>query len=202
MSDTKQTFTDPTALGLFGLAMVTLVASSEKLGITAGASYEIPWVLFLGATAQLIAGLLDFKKGNSFGGTAFCAYGLFWYSMGLTWLINMGALGEVLRTSIDTKQLGFAFIGYLIITVFFMIGSTKTNKVLFFIFFFIALLFLGLSVSYFCSEGAIHEVAHMLAAISELIISILSFWGAGANILNTLLGREFVPIGKAFGNLK
>lgn len=201
MTEVKQQHPDPTALGLFGLAIVTLVASSQKLGITTDLSYVIPWAIFLGACAQLVAGILDFKKGNAFGGTAFCAYGFFWFGMALSWLINMGALGETLQSAVDPKQMAFAFVGYLIITIFFTVGASKTNKVLFLIFFFIDLLFLGLSVSVFISEGSIHHAFHMLAAFSELAIALLSFWGAGANILNTLLGKEFVPIGKPFGNL-
>ena len=46
---------DPTPLGVFGLAMVTLVAASQKLGWTSGTSFIIPWALFLGATAQFVA---------------------------------------------------------------------------------------------------------------------------------------------------
>lgn len=48
----KIVYADPSALGLFGLAMVTLVASSQKLGITEGLSFVIPWAIFLGAFAQ------------------------------------------------------------------------------------------------------------------------------------------------------
>lgn len=202
MTEEKQHFSDPTALGLFGLAIVTLVASSQKLGITSDLSYVIPWAIFLGASAQLVAGLLDFKKGNAFGGTAFCAYGFFWFGMALSWLIKMGALGTVLQESVDTKQMGFAFIGYLVITIFFTIGATKTNKVLFCIFFLICTLFLGLAVSTILGEeSGVYHAFHMIAAFSELGIAILSLWGAGANILNTLVGRELVPIGKPFGNL-
>ena len=64
---------DPSALGLFGLAMVTLVASSQKLGFTTGLSFIVPWALFLGALAQLMACAYDFKHGNTFGATAFGA---------------------------------------------------------------------------------------------------------------------------------
>lgn len=46
---------DPSALGLFGLAIITLVASSQKLGITSGTALVLPWAIFLGATAQLFA---------------------------------------------------------------------------------------------------------------------------------------------------
>ena len=78
---------DPTTLGLFGLALVTLVASSQKLGITTGYSLVLPWALLLGGMAQLIASMFDFKHNNLFGSTAFGAYGLFWIGMGISWFM-------------------------------------------------------------------------------------------------------------------
>lgn len=195
----EKTHADPSALGLFGLAIVTFVASSQKLGLTSGLSYVIPWAIFLGALAQLVAGALDYKKKNVFGATAFCAYGFFWMGMALSWLINMGAFGEVLQAQVDTKQMGFAFVGYLILTVFLTIGASETNKVLFFIFVFIDVLFLGLSVSTFVASGAVHEVFHYMAAVAEMVIALLSFYGSGANVLNNHFGRSFLPIGKPFG---
>lgn len=197
MSEKKHV--DPSALGLFGLAMVTLVASSQKLGITTGTAYILPWAIFLGAMAQLVAGILDYKKGNVFGATAFCAYGFFWFSMGMSWLINLGAFGVKLQENVDTHQMGFAFVGYLILTLFLTLGAMETNKVLFFIFFFIDVLFIGLSVSTLVSEGYIHVVFHNVAAGAELIIALLSFYGSGANVLNNHFGRDFLPIGKPFG---
>lgn len=199
---TEKNHVDPTALGLFGLGMVTLVASSQKLGITSGLSYVLPWAIFLGALAQLVAGILDYKKKNVFGGTAFCAYGFFWLAMAMSWLINMGAFGEILQGNVDTKQMGFAFVGYLIMTVFLTLGATQTNKVLFLIFIFIDLLFIGLSVSTFIPSGNAHTAFHMLAAFSELAIALLSFYGSGANVLNNHFGYAFLPIGKAFGPFK
>jgi len=74
----KVVVADPSAIGLFGLAMVTLVASSQKLGLTEGVSLVLPWAIFLGATAQLLACLNDFKHNNTFGATAFGAYAFFW----------------------------------------------------------------------------------------------------------------------------
>lgn len=192
---------DPSALGLFGLAMVTLVASGQKLGITTGVAGVIPWAIFLGAIAQLIAGVLDYKKNNVFGATAFCAYGLFWLGTATSWLVSGGSLGGTLQAAFDPRQLGFAFVGYFILTAFLTIGSMETNKVLFLIFCCIDLLFLGLSVSSFTS-GAIHSAAHNLAAVSELAIALLSFYGAGANVLNNHFGKPFLPIGKRFGIFK
>lgn len=184
---------DPSSLGLFGLAMVTFVASSEKLGLTQGYSLIIPWALFLGAFAQLFACINDSKRGNVFGTTAFGAYSLFWFSMAMTWVIKMGAFGEKLTSSIDGKQLGFAFLGYLIFTMFMTIGATDTNKVLFAIFVMIDFLFIGLTLSSF---GIAPEISHPIAAWSELTIAILSFYGSGATVLNDHFGRTFLPIGK------
>lgn len=190
---------DPSAIGLFGLAMVTLVASSQKLGITQGLSYVLPWAIFLGAFAQLVAGLLDFKKENLFGGTAFCGYGFFWLGVAMSWMMQLGMFGEKVMQSIDAKQLGVAFLGYLIFTVFMTLGATVTNKVLFAIFFMINLLFVGL---FFSTIGILEGPMHSLAAVSELIIALLSFYLAAANVLNEQFGHTFLWIGKPINYFK
>jgi succinate-acetate transporter protein len=190
---------DPSALGLFGLAVITFVASSQKLGLTSGVSLVLPWAIFLGATAQLFACINDFKHDNTFGATAFGAYAFFWYSMGFTWLIQNGVLGEALAKSADTKQLGFAFLAYFIFTVFMTIGAMETHKVLFGIFLLIDFLFLGLFLNAF---GIMPHLSHKLAACSEFLIALLSFYGCGAAVLNKHFGKVFLPVGKPFGIFK
>ncbi|MEF9991649.1 MAG: acetate uptake transporter [Romboutsia sp.] len=190
---------DPSALGLFGLAIITLVASSQKLGLTSGVSLIIPWALFLGASAQLFACINDFKHNNVFGATAFGAYAFFWYAVAFTWLIQNGVLGEKLAMGVDTKQLGFAYLGYLIFTLFMTIGSMETHKVLFIIFVLIDFLFIGLTLTSF---GIMPDTSHMIAAYSELLIAIVSFYGCGAAVLNAHFGRVFLPVGKPFGIFK
>lgn len=187
---------DPSALGLFGLAIVTLVASSQKLGITTGTSLVIPWAIFLGGFAQLFACINDAKKQNVFGTTAFGAYALFWFGVASTWLIQNGVFGQTIMKNIDVKQLGFAFIGYLIFTLFMTIGAMETNKVLFIIFVLIDFLFVGLSLS---TLGIAEHAMHNLAAYSELAISLVSFYGFAANVLNGHFKYEFLPLGKPFG---
>ncbi len=186
---------DPSALGLFGLAIITLVASSQKLGFTNGVSFVLPWAIFLGASAQLVACINDFKHNNTFGATAFGAYAFFWYAIGFTWMVQNGVFGEALASTIDTKQLGFAYLGYLVFTLFMTIGAMETHKVLFAIFVLIDFLFLGLTLSSF---GIMTHAAHMLAGVSELLIAILSFYGCGAAVLNTHFGKTFLPVGKPF----
>ena len=190
---------DPSALGLFGLAVITLVASSQKLGLTSGVSLVLPWAIFLGATAQLVACINDFKHNNTFGATAFGAYAFFWYAMGMTWLIQNGIFGEKLAASADSKQLGFAFLSYLIFTLFMTIGSMETNKVLFIIFVLIDFLFIGLTLNSF---NIMPHFTHNLAAYSELAIAIVSFYGCGASVLNKHFGKTFLPIGKPFNIFK
>ncbi|MCX7746125.1 MAG: acetate uptake transporter [Clostridia bacterium] len=190
---------DPSALGLFGLAMVTLVASSQKLGWTEGLSFVIPWAVFLGAFAQLFACINDSKRNNTFGTTAFGGYAFFWFAVAVSWLVKMGVFGQILASQVDTKQLGFAFVGYFIFTAFMTIGALETNKVLFIIFCLIDLLFIGLSLSTF---GIIEEFSHKLAAYAELLIAVFSFYGAAASVLNAHFGKVFLPVGKPFGIFK
>lgn len=186
---------DPSAIGLFGLAIVTLVASSQKLGITTGLSYVIPWAIFLGAFAQLFACIQDAKHNNTFGMTAFGAYAFFWFGMAASWLIKLGVFGPELASGLDVKQLGFVFLGYLIFTLFMTIGAMETNKVLFFIFVLIDFLFIGLSLDSF---GVGNGAFHSFAAYSEMAIAIVSFYGCGAAVLNTHFGHVFLPVGAPF----
>ena len=197
-NETKITTADPSALGLFGLAMVTLVASSQKLGLTTGVAYVIPWALFLGAFAQLFAAIGDSKRNNVFGTTAFGGYAFFWMGVATSWLIKLGFFGAALQADVDGKQLGVAFVGYLIFSVFMTIGSMETNKVLFAIFVLIDVLFIGLSLSVLFGS----ELAHEMAAYAELGIALLSFYGSAANVLNATFGRVFLPVGKPFGIFK
>lgn len=194
----KSIVADPTPLGLFGLAMVTLVASSQKLDMTSGVSLILPWAIFLGAFVQMIACFFDFKHNNIFGATAFGAYAFFWFGVAFSWLIKMGAFGEVLASNADGKQLGFAFVGYLIFTLFMTIGAVETNKVLLSIFILIDLLFIGLIGDVF----GLFKGAHTLAAYAELGIALLSFYGSGAIVLNQHFKKQFLPIGKPLGIFK
>jgi succinate-acetate transporter protein len=196
MQESKQIkieLADPTPLGLFGLALVTLVASTQKLGITDGLSLLLPWVIFLGATAQIIAGIMDFKHNNLFGATAFCGYGLFWYAIALTWMFKMGVFGETLAT-MDMSQLGFALFGYLILSIIITIGAFRLNTLLSILMIFIDFLFIGLSFDIFFGG----HFWHLFAAVSEIIISILSFYGVAAAFINKSYVRSIIPLGKAW----
>ena len=185
---------DPTTLGLFGLAIVTFVVSSQKLGITDGLSFVLPWAIFLGGFAQLIAAMFDFKHNNLFGSTAFSAYGLFWLGMGMSWLIKLGCFGETLAAPTDPRQLGFVFAGYFILTVVLTISALKMSKAMFFLMSLITILFFGLALDAF---GCGH-VWHSVAAYSEMAIALVTFYVLAAKYLNSYFGKELLCIGKPF----
>ncbi|OLN23006.1 hypothetical protein BTO30_06400 [Domibacillus antri] len=199
VKEVKVVTADPSAIGLFGLAIVTLVASSLKLGWTEGLSFVIPWAIFLGGIAQFYASILDAKLNNTFGASAFAAYGLFWMAVSTSWLMQLGVFGETVQANIDPRQLGMVYLGYLIFTLFMTIGAMEINKVLFFDFVLIDFLFIGLTLSSF---GIMEDAAHTLAAYAELLIALVSFYGAGASVLNKHFGREFLPVGKPFNMFK
>ncbi len=192
----KSVVANPSGMGLFGLAMVTLVASSQKLGFASGTALVLPWAIFLGAALQLYASILDAKLDNAFGATAFGGYAFFWFAVAMTWMIQGGLLGPELAAKADLRELGVAFAGYLVFSLYMTFGAMATSKVLFSIFVLIDLLFLGLSLS---TLGIAREFFHGLAAWSELGIALLSFYGSAASVLNGQYGRTMLPVGKAFG---
>ena len=139
------------------------------------------------------------KRNNVFGTTAFGAFAFFWMGVAASWLIKAGVFGQALASTVDPKQLGFAFVGYLIFSLFMTIGAAETHKVLFMIFVLIDFLFIGLSLSTF---GIMPEFSHGLAAYSELLIALFSFYGSAAAVLNAHFGKIFLPVGKPFGIFK
>jgi succinate-acetate transporter protein len=198
MTETKIVMSDPTALGVFGLSMVTFVAASQKMGWTSGSVYLIPWALFLGSIAQIWASSIDFKKNNYFGAIVLGAYGLFWIAVAMHWAIGLGWLGTV-GDKADPRQLGVACIGYFIFSLFIMVAAFEANKVFAAILVMINVLLPSLALSIFGINAPFFSV---LAAYSELAISLLGFYCAGAVFLNSYFGRSLLPLGKPFGFIR
>jgi succinate-acetate transporter protein len=190
---------DPSAIGLLGLAVVTAVASSQKLGITTGLSFVIPWAIFLGAIAQLYASVYDFNHNNIFGATIFGAFGFFWLGVAMSWLIATGALGPELVKQVDGHQIGYAFLAYFVFAVAGTIAAAETNRTLFIDMVFIDLLLLGLAID--SIGGGVHW-AHSLAAFAEAATSVISLYASCATFLNKFYGRKFWPLGAPLGVFK
>jgi len=198
VTETKIVMSDPTALGVFGLAMVTFVAAASKMGWTTGVAYLIPWALFLGSIAQIWASSIDFRKNNYFGAIVLGVYGLFWVAVSMHWAMSLGWFGP-LPANADPRSLGFACIGYAIFSVFIMIAAFEANKVFAAILVLINVLLPSLAISILMKGNPLAENCHWAAAWSELFISLLGFYAAGAVFLNSFFGRPLLPLGKPMG---
>ncbi len=190
---------NPTGLGLFGLAIVTFVASSQKLGLSDGLSFVIVYAIFLGATGQLVACILDFFHENIWGATVFGAFAFFWYALAGAWMMKMGVFGPELAAACDTTQLGFAFLAYFIFAVMMTIGAMEVSKLIFFDMVVIDILLGALALNAF---GIAPHATHVIAAWAEMATALLSLYGCCAVVLNSSFGRPFLPLGKPFGIFK
>ena len=192
----KITMADPTALGLFSLAIVALVESTDELGFTHGLTFIVPWVFFLGGIAQLFAARLDARNNSIFGTTVWGLYGVFWISHAIIMMMQSGFFGATLQASGDVRQLGIAYLGYLIFSIFVTIATMETNKVLFFILLLLDIEFLGLFLSSF---DIMYNATFYMGAVAELLVALLSFYCAGAVLINTCFQKDLLPLGKPFG---
>ncbi|MGV8074473.1 MAG: acetate uptake transporter [Syntrophobacteraceae bacterium] len=199
VTETRILLADPTALGIFGLSMVTFVASSQKMGWTTGVTYLVPWALFLGSLAQVWAATVDFRKNNYFGAIVLAVYGLFWGAVATHWAISQGWFGALDPAKTDPRQLAFACIGYFLFSLAIMVVAFEVNKVFAAILVLINVLLPSLALSILGINPGLFSVT---AAWSELLISLLGFYAAGAIFMNSFFGRVILPLGKPFGFIR
>ncbi|MEG1345437.1 MAG: GPR1/FUN34/YaaH family transporter, partial [Acidaminococcaceae bacterium] len=157
------------------------------------------WALVCGSFAQLLAAYFDFCHKNIFGATIFAAFGFFWSGVALSWMIKAGCLGAGLVAGVDPKALGFAFLGYFLFACVGTIAASEANLFLFLDMVFIDLLLLGLTLD---TLGLGGHWAHSLAAYAEVVVALLSLYGASAIFLNNFFGRQFWPLGQPLGIFK
>ena len=179
---------EPAPLGLIGLAVAALVLGLTDLGWASAAdkSLMIPWTLFLGATAQLIAGIIDFRRANIFGGTAFTAYSLLWYAVSLTLFITVFT-----DAAFDLTHYAHGLIGFLVFSLILTVAATMTNTVLF-------VVLIGIDFAIFFLVGQLlGGWPTEPVGVSLLAVSASSFYGAGAVLINRMAGKTVVPVGPA-----
>jgi len=186
---------DPAALGLIGLAVAALVLGVVDLQLTESIpskSLMIPWVLFFGATAQLIAGGMEFKRNNIFGATVFSVYAMTMYSIALTLITNTSSM----LNPGNLDHYAFGLVGILIFSLIATAASLMTNKALFAI-----LIAVDLAVALLIPHY-LFEMSSQPAGVFLLLTSVLSFYAAAAIILNTMAGKTVLPVGKPLWNPK
>jgi uncharacterized protein len=185
---TKQEDTTANAspLGLMGFGMTTVLLNLQNDGLFELSSMLLAMGIFYGGIAQMIAGILEWKKGNTFATTAFLSYGSFWLS--LVAIIVMPKMGLV---AAPTKA---AMVSYLlmwgIFTAGMFIGTLKLNRSLQFVFASLTVLFVLLAV------GALAEsipIKH-LAGYVGIFCGFSAIYAALAQVLNELYKKTVFPI--------
>jgi len=151
---------NPAPLGLCAFALTTFVLSSANAGLFAGAGVVIGLAYFYGGLAQLLAGMWEFRAGNTFGGTAFSSYGAFWLSFGI--LLQFKLIPN------DTA-IGFFLLGWAIFTGIMLLGTLRTNLALIGVFFFLFLTFLALAIGALGAGSSFSMIGGWLGIITAII---------------------------------
>ncbi|CCO22359.1 acetate uptake transporter [Maridesulfovibrio hydrothermalis] len=179
---------NPAPLGLMGFGMTTVLLNIHNAGFFPISAMVLAMGFFYGGIAQVIAGIMEFKKGNTFGTTAFTSYGLFW--MTLVGLIVMPKLGWADPT--PHKFMGWYLVMWGIFTLFMYIGTFKSNKVLQFIFLSLAVLFFLLAIRDFTGS----ELIGTIAGYEGILCGASAMYLAMAEVINETHDRTVLPIGE------
>lgn len=176
---------EPAPLGLLGLAVGALVLLSVDMGYSEGKpSLEIPWIFMMGATAQLIAGLMDFQRKNVFGATVFTGFSLLWYGLAASYIIILWG-----GVAFDVTHLTFAFLGFLIFGLYCTIAALGTNKILF-----IIMVFIDLAVGTLVAKEW-YTFDAKITGVLLMFVTVFSFYGSFAVLINQMAKRTVFPMG-------
>jgi hypothetical protein len=182
MSTQKQM--NPGPLGLLGFGLATILLNIHNADFIPLTIVIIAMGVALGGIAQIIAGILEFKIGNTFGGTAFTAYGLFWLSLVMIWTQAPAGFEA------DNLSMGFYLLVWGLFTTFMFIGTLTHNTSSKVIFSSLAVLFYLLSIANFLDSHLIHVIAGYVGIFSGLS----AFYSAGGQIVNQELGKNVFPL--------
>lgn len=178
---------NPAPLGLLGFGMTTVLLNLANAGVYSMGSMILAMGVFYGGIAQIIAGMQEWKKKNTFGATAFTSYGAFWLT--LAGLIFFGKWGWIPATGKGGMTAYFIMWG--IFTLVMFIGTIKINRALQVVFFTLFVLFFLLAYATATGNASITAIAGW-----EGIICGLSAMYAGlAQVLNEIYGRTVCPLG-------
>jgi succinate-acetate transporter protein len=178
---------NPAPLGLMGFGMTTVLLNLHNAGLFGLGSMILAMGIFYGGMAQVFAGWMEWKKGNTFGTTAFTSYGLFWLS-----LVGLIALPEM---GIGTAPEPNAMAAYLALwgtfTAIMFIGTLKMNLALQTVFGSLALLFFLLALGDYTGNTTITTIA----GVEGIICGASAVYAALAQVLNEVYGKTIAPLG-------
>ena len=183
----KEILANPAPLGLMGFGMTTVLLNMHNAGVFTLGSMILAMGIFYGGLAQIIAGILEYKKGNTFGVTAFTSYGLFWLT-----LVGLLIIPQIVP-GFDAPE-GTAMGSYLfmwgLFTMLMFIGTLKKNLSLSVVFFTLFILFYLLALE---NWGI---VSGAWIGIEGIICGFSAIYLAMAEVINESLGKTILPVGK------
>jgi len=183
----KDVTANPAPLGLLGFGMTTVLLNIHNTGYYALGSMILAMGIFYGGIAQIIAGVMEWKKGNTFGATAFTSYGLFWLSLVALILGPTKGLGDATTTGL----LAWYFFFWGLFTFVMFIATLRINRALQVVFGTLVILFWLLAIRDWSGSTVVGKIAGW-----EGIICGLSAVYAGlAQVLNEVYGKTIAPLG-------
>jgi succinate-acetate transporter protein len=181
---------NPAPLGLLGFGMTTVLLNLHNAGFFPLNSMILAMGIFYGGIAQIIAGVLEWRKGNTFATTAFISYGLFWLS--LVALLVLPKLGWGAVT--DEKAMGAYLIMWGLFTLVMFIGTLRLHVAGQVIFGSLTILFFLLAFGDLTGAGPGFRQA---TGYEGIFCGLSAMYGGLAQVLNEVFGRTILPLGVA-----
>jgi succinate-acetate transporter protein len=178
---------DPGPLGLAAFALTTFVLSAVNAGWVSKGTEPVVLGLALayGGFAQILAGMWEFKKGNTFGATAFTSYGAFWVSF---WAFVVFYAAKVPKA--DTAHaVGIFLFAWGIFTLYMLVASLKTTGA-------IATVFTLLTVTFFLlalGEWGGNESLVKLGGLLGIVTALAAWYASMAGVVNSTFGKTILP---------
>jgi hypothetical protein len=184
----KDTTANPAPLGLLAFGMTTVVLNLHNAGFYELNSMILAMGLCYGGTAQVIAGIMEWKKGNTFATTAFISYGFFWLSLVALLLLpktNLAAATDPVALSAYLAVWG-------LFTAVMFIGTFRLNRALQVVFGTLTILFFLLAIGDYTSASPAFKHA---TGFEGLFCGFAAIYAGLAQVLNELFGKIVLPLG-------
>jgi succinate-acetate transporter protein len=183
-------FADPGPLGLAGFAMTTFVLSSVNVGWLDKTTTPVVLglALFYGGLAQLLAGMWEFVKGNTFGATAFASFGAFWLSY---WYLA-GHTPELAKAKPDdaSHAVGVYLLAWTIFTAYMLACSIRTNLAIMTVFALLTITFFFLFLGEYTTTTGLTRVGGVLG----LLTALAAWYTSMAGVMNGTARRPILPV--------
>jgi len=182
----EQSLANPAPVGLLGFALTTILLNFANAGFYPLGSTVLAMGLFTGGVAQYIAGIMEFRRGNTFGTTAFLLYGSFWVT--LVFVFVLPRLGWAAAYTNGSMAVFFFFWG--LFSLFMFAGTLRLNGALMAVFGTLFILFFLLSAGFATNNANIIK----LAGYEGILCGLCAFYTAMAEILNEVNAKSILPV--------